>query len=178
MSGEGQGDCGMGDNGDEAMGRGVRASGWKGMSLDLRLLPVACAAACFFATPNHAALARDARDPAQARPLPVPSHDAAWPKVTETPWDDAALEAQVRRIVAGMTLTQKVGQMTQAEIESITPDEVRQYAIGSVLNGGGSWPNHDKHASIRDWLALAEAAHGERAAGSDLNGELASVEAR
>jgi hypothetical protein len=178
MSGEGQGDCGMGYSGDEAMGRGVRASGWKGMSLDLRMLPVACAAACFFATPNRAALARDAPDPARAKPFPVPSRDAAWPKVSGPSRHEAALEAQVRRSVAGMTLAQKVGRMTQAEIKSITPDGVRQYAIGSVLNGGGSWPNHGRHASIRDWLALAEAAHGERAAGSDLNGELASVEAR
>ena len=39
-----------------------------------------------------------------------------------------------------MSLAQKVGQMTQPEIKSITPDQVRQYYIGSVLNGGGSWP--------------------------------------
>lgn len=63
----------------------------------------------------------------------------------------------MRKIVAGMTLAQKVGQMTQAEIKSITPAEVRQYYIGSVLNGGGSWPHADKHAGIKAWLQLADA---------------------
>jgi beta-glucosidase len=70
---------------------------------------------------------------------------------------DARQEAQIRDIVAHMTLAQKVGQMTQAEIRAITPDEVREYAVGSVLDGGGSWPKGDKHASLADWRALADA---------------------
>ncbi|MEP6506469.1 MAG: glycoside hydrolase family 3 N-terminal domain-containing protein, partial [Betaproteobacteria bacterium] len=69
---------------------------------------------------------------------------------------DAAQEAQIQAIVAQMTLAQKIGQMTQPEIRAITPAQVRQYAIGSVLNGGGSWPRMDKHASTGDWLALAD----------------------
>jgi beta-glucosidase len=69
---------------------------------------------------------------------------------------DPAQEAQIQAIVAHMTLAQKIGQMTQPEIRAITPAEVRQYAIGSVLNGGGSWPRMDKHASTADWLALAD----------------------
>src|SRR3546814_12036420 len=55
-----------------------------------------------------------------------------------------------------MTLAQKVGQMTQAEIKSVTPEQVREYYIGSVLNGGGSWPGQDKHATPTDWVALAD----------------------
>ena len=70
---------------------------------------------------------------------------------------DPAQEAAIRAIVARMTLAQKVGQMTQPDIRAITPAEVRQYAIGSVLDGGGSWPHNDKHASPADWLALADA---------------------
>jgi beta-glucosidase len=70
---------------------------------------------------------------------------------------DAAQEARIRDILAHMTLAQKVGQMTQAEIHSITPAEVRDYAIGSVLNGGGSWPGERRDASLADWLALADA---------------------
>ena len=86
-----------------------------------------------------------------------PASYADWPHI-DGPWrGDAALEARVRRIVAGMTLAQKVGQMTQAEIKSITPEEVRTYYIGSVLNGGGSWPGGNKHASVADWLRLADA---------------------
>ena len=70
---------------------------------------------------------------------------------------DPAQEAAIRAIVSHMTLAQKIGQMTQAEIRAITPAEVRQYAIGSVLNGGGAWPHDDKHASTAAWLALADA---------------------
>jgi beta-glucosidase len=69
---------------------------------------------------------------------------------------DASTEARIRAIVAGMTLEQKVGQITQADIRSITPDEVRQYYIGSVLNGGGAWPAMNMHASVGDWLQLAD----------------------
>jgi hypothetical protein len=70
---------------------------------------------------------------------------------------DAALEARVADILGKMTLAQKIGQMTQPEIKSVTPDDVRQYYLGSVLNGGGSWPNNDKHAKAADWLAMANA---------------------
>lgn len=88
--------------------------------------------------------------------LPAPTHFTDWPAIKSPFGDDAALEARVRRIVASMTLAQKIGQMTQAEIKSITPAEVTRYYIGSVLNGGGSWPSQNKHATINDWLTLAD----------------------
>jgi beta-glucosidase len=91
--------------------------------------------------------------PAAATPL------ADWPHVQSAIAPDAALERKVAAIVAGMTLEQKIGQMTQPEIKTVTPDDVRRYYIGSVLNGGGSWPNGNKHASAADWLALAEKYH-------------------
>jgi len=69
---------------------------------------------------------------------------------------DPAQEAQIRAIVDHMTLAQKVGQMTQPDIRAVTPAEVRQYYIGSVLNGGGAWPGMDKHASRDAWLAMAD----------------------
>src|SRR5438270_9247310 len=90
---------------------------------------------------------------------------AAYPS-TETAWaaapraavsSDKAREARVRSIVAGMTLEQKVGQITQADIRSITPDDVRRYYIGSILNGGGAWPSMNMHASPVDWLKLSDA---------------------
>ena len=87
-----------------------------------------------------------------AQPAPL----ADWPRVASAVAPSAALEERVRAIVAGMTLRQKVGQMTQAEIGSITPDDVRVYAIGSVLNGGGSWPDKNKFATAADWAALAD----------------------
>ncbi|MDG2461178.1 MAG: exo 1,3/1,4-beta-D-glucan glucohydrolase [Luminiphilus sp.] len=61
--------------------------------------------------------------------------------------------------LAGMTLQQKVAQMIQGEIKHVTPAAVRRYGLGSVLNGGGSFPDDNKQASIDDWLALADAYH-------------------
>jgi len=78
-----------------------------------------------------------------------------WPRVTP-PAPNPKLEAQVRSIVAGMTLEQKIGQMTQADIRSVTPDDVHKYYIGSVLNGGGAWPDMNMHASVGDWLKLSD----------------------
>lgn len=69
---------------------------------------------------------------------------------------DAAMERRIAAIVAGMTLEQKVGQMTQPDVRYITPEQVTQYYIGSVLNGGGAWPDMNKRASVADWAALAD----------------------
>ena len=49
-------------------------------------------------------------------------------------------------MLSKLSLEEKVGQMTQPEITTITPAQVREYHIGSVLNGGGAWPGGDKHA--------------------------------
>ncbi|MCY4531728.1 MAG: glycoside hydrolase family 3 C-terminal domain-containing protein [Gammaproteobacteria bacterium] len=67
------------------------------------------------------------------------------------------IEAEIAHLVRHMTLRQKIGQMIQAEISTITPREAGKYHIGSILNGGGCYPNDNKHAHIRDWLALADA---------------------
>lgn len=120
-----------------------------------RWLGVAVGAACF-AGMVQAMPQATTTDPR----APVPTHYADWPKIAGPVVQDAALDARARKIVAGMTLAQKVGQMTQAEIKSITPAEVREYAIGSVLNGGGSWPQKNKRATIGDWLHLADAYYG------------------
>ena len=90
-------------------------------------------------------------------PTPPSSELKDWPKVTSAIAQDTAQEAQIKTILAGMTLAQKVGQMTQPNITAITPAEVQQYYIGSVLNGGGAWPGNDKHASVADWIALTDA---------------------
>jgi len=96
---------------------------------------------------------------AQTHAAPVPERLQDWPRVTSAIAADPAIESRVRSIVGQMTLAQKVGQMTQPEIKQITPEQVRTYYIGSVLNGGGSWPGMDKHASVADWVRLADAYH-------------------
>ena len=97
----------------------------------------------------------DSAAPPPSPPENKPMED--WPAITSAIPQDASQEAQIKGLVANMTLAQKVGQMTQPDIRSITPDQVRQYYIGSVLNGGGAWPGNKKDASVADWLALADA---------------------
>jgi beta-glucosidase len=69
---------------------------------------------------------------------------------------DPQVETKIAALLARMTLEQKVGQMVQPDIRSITPDDVRKYRLGSVLNGGGAFPGENKHASVADWVALAD----------------------
>jgi len=60
----------------------------------------------------------------------------------------------VEALIENMSLEQKIGQMTQAERQSVTPDDVRQYHIGSVLSGGGSCPGNNRPA---DWVEMNDA---------------------
>jgi beta-glucosidase len=82
---------------------------------------------------------------------------ANWPHVTSAIAPDAAMEAKIARRLKGMTLRQKIAQMTQVEIKTVDAADIRAYQFGSVLNGGGSWPNMDKHATARDWVKMADA---------------------
>ncbi|MEP9359633.1 glycoside hydrolase family 3 protein [Sphingomonas sp. KR3-1] len=84
-------------------------------------------------------------------------HGKDWPTRHSPTPRDAAMEARIARILAGMTLEQKIGQITQPDIRSITPDEVRRYYIGSILNGGGAWPGMKKDAPVTAWTALSDA---------------------
>lgn len=88
--------------------------------------------------------------------FPEPAAQDEWPRLAPAVAHDAKLEARIEAMLATMSLEQKVGQMTQAEIQSITPEELRRFHVGSVLNGGGSWPGKRRDAKPADWLALAD----------------------
>lgn len=76
---------------------------------------------------------------------PVANLLAAEPKSFST-YDD-----QIRPILAKMTLEEKVGQMTQAELGYLKehPGDLEKYHIGSVLSGGGSDPAEGN--SLKAW---------------------------
>lgn len=80
-----------------------------------------------------------------------------WPAGQSPVGLDPDIEAKVDEVLASMTVQQKVGQVIQSEIRHTTPEDVKTYHLGSVLNGGGSHPGGDKHATPEDWLALADA---------------------
>ncbi|CBA15719.1 glycoside hydrolase family 3 protein [Xanthomonas albilineans] len=96
--------------------------------------------------------------PAPAMTAATPAiHPALWPSPAWPLPEDPALEARLTKLMAQMTLEQKVGQIVQGDIASMTPEDVRKYHIGSVLAGGNSDPGGKYDASPAQWLALADA---------------------
>jgi len=96
--------------------------------------------------------------PTQAAPQWTPTiyeNLKDWPIINRPPLDPA-IERNIDKLLVQMTLQEKVGQMTQAEIKYVTPEQVETYHLGSVLNGGGAWPNDSPRHDIDDWLTLAD----------------------
>jgi beta-glucosidase len=62
----------------------------------------------------------------------------------------------IDRLLGEMTLAEKVGQMTQVEKYSISPDEVAEHGIGSVLSGGGGNPTPNTPETWRDMVGSFE----------------------
>ncbi len=93
--------------------------------------------------------------PAAAQETPV--HPDQWPAGKWPIAGDARVEARIADLLRRMTVEEKVGQVIQADIGSVTPDDVRRYHLGSVLNGGNSGPGGNDLAPAAQWLALADA---------------------
>jgi len=88
------------------------------------------------------------------------AQDEIWPKVPSPIAQDAGVESKIDALLAKMSLEQKVGQMIQAEIKSISPDDAAKYHIGSILNGGGSWPTDKADGPLGAWLSMANLFYG------------------
>ena len=104
----------------------------------------------------------DKQDTAATDTAQVSSENAAqdslslWPQVHSKVTKDPVIEAKISELLGQMSLEQKVGQLIQPELRNVTPAEVTQYSLGSILNGGGSFPGENKYAKVEDWLALAD----------------------
>ena len=55
-----------------------------------------------------------------------------------------ALQNKVNALLSSMTLEQKVGQMTQAERTTCSPEQAKQFHIGSILSSAGSCPGDNQ----------------------------------
>ena len=60
-------------------------------------------------------------------------------------------EMSIEKQISEMSLAQKVGQMTMGERMHVTPQDVRDYFLGSVLSGGGSHPGD---STAEDWAQM------------------------
>ncbi|MFC4723792.1 glycoside hydrolase family 3 N-terminal domain-containing protein [Glycocaulis abyssi] len=79
-----------------------------------------------------------------------------WPRsATPSAITDEAAEAFIDSLLAEMTLEEKVGQTIQADISAITPEDMANYPLGSILAGGNSAPGGRNWASAEDWVQLA-----------------------
>ncbi|MGA7537496.1 MAG: exo 1,3/1,4-beta-D-glucan glucohydrolase [Steroidobacteraceae bacterium] len=86
---------------------------------------------------------------------PATVHPLEWPSVRPQLPADPKLEQRVSALLERMTLEQKVGQLIQGDISTLSPADLRQYPLGAVLNGGNSKPGGNPRASPAAWLALA-----------------------
>lgn len=68
------------------------------------------------------------------------------------------IAARVEDLLARMTLAEKIGQMTQIEKGSINPQAVTEYAVGSILSGGGGYPTPNTPAAWADMVNTYKAA--------------------
>jgi beta-glucosidase len=60
-------------------------------------------------------------------------------------------------LLNALSVEEKVGQIIQADVGSVTAEDVRRYRLGSVLNGGNSAPGGNDLAPAKVWLAAADA---------------------
>ena len=89
---------------------------------------------------------------------PAIAHPVLWPAAASpAAFVDGQTERLITRLIARMTLTEKVGQTIQADIGSITPDELRMNPIGALLAGGNSGPGGNDRASATQWVAAIRA---------------------
>lgn len=86
------------------------------------------------------------------------AHPALWPAAKSQGLVNPATEARITTLLARMTLEEKVGQMIQADIGSIKPDDLRSYPLGAILAGGSSPPLGAPDRSPQGaWVATSKA---------------------
>jgi len=86
------------------------------------------------------------------------AHAAKWPAAKSQGLVDPATEAFVDGLLAKLTLEEKVGQLIQADIGQIKPEELKIYPLGSILGGGSSPPiGAPDRSPQKPWVDTARA---------------------
>lgn len=88
--------------------------------------------------------------------LPITITPENWPTTNGGVVLDAGIEARIDELMASMTIEELVGQTIQADISHVTPEDVRRYRLGAILNGGNSAPGEDVRTEPDKWLDLAD----------------------
>ena len=95
-----------------------------------------------FAAPNSQTIANPSNWPSAKSPAAI---------------TDTKTEEAITALISKMTLEQKVGQIIQADISAIQPEDLSQYPLGSILAGGNSGPYGDERANAAKWAQLVNA---------------------
>ncbi|MBJ7499287.1 MAG: exo 1,3/1,4-beta-D-glucan glucohydrolase [Sphingopyxis sp.] len=92
---------------------------------------------------------------AMAAPQDATVHPELWPAAkSPAAISDPGTEARIDALMKKMTIEQKVGQLIQGDISTITPKDLETYPLGSILAGGNSGPNGNERSSAADWARL------------------------
>lgn len=94
---------------------------------------------------------------AHAGPASATANPDLWPAAkSPAALTDPATERMIDRMLRTMSVEKKVGQLVQADISTITPKDLEQYPLGSILAGGNSGPYGNERATAADWHRLVE----------------------
>src|SRR5579862_1085568 len=91
-----------------------------------------------------------------ARAADATVHPALWPERPSSAANPAT-DSFADALLAHMSLEEKIGQMIQADIASLTPADLRTYKLGAVLAGGGAAPGGKVRTTPAAWLDLVDA---------------------
>ncbi|RPF70924.1 glycoside hydrolase family 3 protein [Aurantiacibacter spongiae] len=84
------------------------------------------------------------------------AHPEIWPAYDYPVPVNPEHEARIANLLARMTLPEKIGQLVQADLCCVTPEDVRTYNLGSILVGGNSGPYGNDLAPAPEWLRAAD----------------------
>ncbi len=94
--------------------------------------------------------------PSQAESGAGIANPEIWPAYEYPVPSRAEHEARIAQLLSRMTLPEKIGQLVQADLCCVTPDDVREFNLGSILVGGNSGPYGDDLAPAPAWLSAAD----------------------
>ena len=98
-------------------------------------------------------------------PSGAPSGEASGSPSSGRPWMDASkpVDDRVAALLGQMTVDEKIGQMTQIEKNAIDPAKAAAFNLGSILSGGGGFPDPNTPQAWYDMVnAYQQAALGTR----------------
>ena len=86
-------------------------------------------------------------------------HPELWPQAHSPGLVEPDTEARIGKLLARMSLEDKVGQIIQTDISAVVPEDLARYPLGSILAGGNGGPNGDDRATPQQWLELSRRFH-------------------